>query len=152
MADDESAKSLLKTFYNLQGERVHTYRIFDGHHQEYLKDAPNYDFPKYRQAVHEATEEFKRISQGILAVEDKLRNKHNRRDLAGFIRRVQDEEKTKLELTAHLQLAKQNVIDHPSDDSHKEEVNQLKQRLIQVIDNINECLEDLRYETEDLES
>ncbi|XP_077981638.1 required for excision 1-B domain-containing protein-like [Glandiceps talaboti] len=149
---DESVKELIRKFYSLQEERVHTYIVFDGHHHEYLSGAPNYDFPKYRQAVHEMTQEFSKISKDIIAIEEKLKNSHSRNDLAAIVRIVQDEEKNKLELTAQMQLAKQNMVDHPRQDTYKEELSQLKKRLMKTKENIIEALEDLKYESEDLEA
>lgn len=46
--------------------------IYRGH-KLYLASGPNYNFTKFRQLVHDVTQEFKRISEGVIALEAKLR-------------------------------------------------------------------------------
>ncbi|XP_067118415.1 required for excision 1-B domain-containing protein-like [Centruroides vittatus] len=142
--------TLLKNFYDFQEERVFTYRLFDEGHKIYLGTAPHYDFIRFRHLVHEVTQEFKRISEGIIAIEHRLRTEFDCPHLADFLANLQEDEKLKLELTAKLQLAKQNIIDHPDEPEQQLEIIDLKQRLRQVIERINEHLEELRYEMEEL--
>ncbi|XP_002734852.1 required for excision 1-B domain-containing protein-like [Saccoglossus kowalevskii] len=144
---EENIQDLVKKVFVLQEQRVHTYRVFDGHHQEYLKSAPNYDFLKYRQYVHDVTQEFNRISLAIIEIQTQLKN-CDKKELVGLIKLLQDEEKSKLELTAALQLAKQNAIDHPHDEIGARDIPELKQRLAQTVEKINESLEEMKYELE----
>ncbi|XP_013407275.1 required for excision 1-B domain-containing protein [Lingula anatina] len=145
-----NALDLLKKFYALQEERVQTYQLFDEGFQAYLAGAPEYNFPMYRQLVHEITETFKNISEEIIGIEKKLRQDHGLPAVGNYIVKIQDDEKLKLELTAKLQIDTQNVVDFPEDDSYKEGMQSTKQSLRQVIDRINDHLEELKYETEDL--
>lgn len=39
----------------------------------YLATAPNYNFTQFRKLVHDVTQEFKRVSEGVIALEQKLR-------------------------------------------------------------------------------
>ena len=71
--------------------------IFRGH-QAYLSAAPNYNFPMYRQLVHEITQTFKKISDEVIDIENKMRSEHSLPEVGKFIGKVQEEEKLKLEL------------------------------------------------------
>ncbi|KAK2140368.1 hypothetical protein LSH36_1377g00006 [Paralvinella palmiformis] len=149
MASEEAAR-LLKQFYLLQQERVETYKLFDQGHEAYLSGAPSYNFPMYRQLVHEVTQAFKKISDEIISIDHRLEVEHGKIEVADFIKKIQEDEKTKLELTAKLQLAKQNMLDNPDEESHQVEVEELKQRLRNTVERINEHLDELKYEAEDL--
>ncbi|XP_060089125.1 required for excision 1-B domain-containing protein [Heteronotia binoei] len=146
---DADVQALVHRFYSLQSERVEAYRLFEEGHQAYLKSGPSYDFVRYRQLVHEITQAFNGISQEILQIKGQLEGPHGRADLAQHLSRLQDKEKEKLKLTAELQLAKQNVQDHPGVDAHKQEVRELKQKLIQTIEAISEILQDFKYDSEE---
>lgn len=65
-------------------------------HDEYLSNSPNYDFPTYRQVVHECTEEFAQISQKIIDIEKKF-TELDKTEVAGYIRKLQELEKEKLD-------------------------------------------------------
>nr|XP_022314564.1 uncharacterized protein C19orf60 homolog [Crassostrea virginica] len=145
-----SAKDLLKRFHILQGERVETYSLFEEGFQAYLNGAPNYNFPMYRQLVHEITQTFSKISQDIIFIVNELEEKHHLTSVSSIVTGIQNNEKDKLEKTVKLQLARQNAIDHPSESSYKEEETDLKQSIQNVIGAINEQMEDLKFESEDL--
>ncbi|XP_034278516.1 required for excision 1-B domain-containing protein isoform X2 [Pantherophis guttatus] len=120
-----------------------------GGHQAYLRSGPNYDFLRYRQLVHEITLAFNGISQEILQIKGNLEGVHGRRDLVEHLGRIQEKEQEKLELTAQLQLAKQNVQDQPGVEAHTQEVQELKHKLIQTIEAISEILQDFKYDSEE---
>ncbi|XP_065293376.1 required for excision 1-B domain-containing protein-like isoform X2 [Dermacentor albipictus] len=90
--------TLLKKICSLQEERAYTYRLFEEGHKIYLSTAPNYDFPTFRELVREVTQEFKRISEGMMDIERRLRLNDNSGHLAEYVRALQEEEKVKLEL------------------------------------------------------
>ncbi|XP_077187714.1 required for excision 1-B domain-containing protein isoform X2 [Paroedura picta] len=142
-------QALVCRFYSLQSERVEAYRLFEEGHWAYLRSGPSYDFVCYRQLVHEITQAFNGISQEILQIKGLLEGPHNREDLGQHLRRLQDKEKEKLELTAELQLAKQNAQDHPGVAAHEQEIQELKQKLIQTIEAISEILQDFKYDSEE---
>ncbi|KAL8177744.1 UNVERIFIED_CONTAM: hypothetical protein K2H54_017863 [Gekko kuhli] len=141
--------ALVRRFYSLQSERVEAYRLFDEGHRAYLRSGPSYDFIRYRQLVHEITQAFNGISREILQIKGQLEGPRGRADLAQHLSRLQDKEKEKLELTAELQLAKQNAQDHPGVGTHEQEVRELKQKLIQTIEAISEILQDFKYDSEE---
>ncbi len=66
-------------------------------HQAYLAGAPNYNFPIYKQLVHEVTQTFKKISDEIIDINNKLHTQHNLTDISNHIRTIQEAEKQKLE-------------------------------------------------------
>uniref|UniRef100_A0A8D0GYQ9 Required for excision 1-B domain-containing protein n=1 Tax=Sphenodon punctatus TaxID=8508 RepID=A0A8D0GYQ9_SPHPU len=147
---DDGVQASLRRFYTLQGERVEAYRLFEEGHRAYLRSAPHYDFLRYRQLVHEITVAFSAISREILQIKERLVGTHGHPELAHHLSRIQEREKEKLELTAQLQLAKQNAQDHPEEEAYEEEVWALKHKLIQTIEAISEILQDLKYDSEDV--
>ncbi|XP_049274907.1 required for excision 1-B domain-containing protein [Rhipicephalus sanguineus] len=138
--------SLLKKICSLQEERAYTYRLFEEGHKIYLSTAPNYDFPTFRELVREVTQEFKRISEGMMDIERRLRLNYNSGHLADYVRALQEEEKVKLELTAKLQLAKQDLLDNPEEYKNQADVASMKARLNEVVERINDNLMELKYE------
>ena len=67
-------------------------------HLEYLDTSPNYDFLAYRQAVHECTEEFSRISKRIITIEEQFQGEFKNVEIARLIKNVQENEQRRLEL------------------------------------------------------
>ncbi|GAB1610653.1 required for excision 1-B domain-containing protein-like [Argonauta hians] len=145
-----SAKDLLKKFYQLQEERIQTYALFEEGYQSYLRGKPNYNFPLYRQLVHEITETFQGISADVISIRTELNAVHQRMLLSDCIDKVQEQEKEKLELVAQLQILRQKMQDEPAVESHAEEVKEKKTRLKQIDSAICSHMEDLKYEAEDL--
>ncbi|XP_062452277.1 required for excision 1-B domain-containing protein [Rhea pennata] len=148
---DEAVAALLRRFYALQGERVEAYRLLEEGHRAYLGSAPRYDFPRYRQLVHEIALAFRGISREILQIEGRLREERGRPELAQHLARIQQREQEKLQLTAQLQLARQHAQDQPGVDAHQQEVRELKHKLIKTIEAISEILQDLKYDSEEAE-
>ncbi|XP_072099924.1 required for excision 1-B domain-containing protein [Mobula birostris] len=147
-----SLTALVRCLYTLQEERVEAYRLFDLGHQAYLRSAPNYDFIRYRQLVHEITQAFNRISKEVIQLRDRFQEDFDRPDLSKHIERIQEREQEKLVLTAQLQLAKQNALDHPGNETYEEEARELKHRINKTIEAINEILQDFKYDSEEIES
>ncbi|XP_042297981.1 required for excision 1-B domain-containing protein [Sceloporus undulatus] len=146
---EEDTQALVRHFYALQRERVEAYHLFEEGFQAYLRNGPDYDFPRYRQLVHEITLAFSGISREILQIKEQLEGSHGRPDLAQHLGRIQEKEKEKLQLTAQIQLARQNVQDHPEVEAHAQEVRELKHKLIQTIEAISETLQDFKYDSEE---
>lgn len=67
-------------------------------HRAYLSSAPHYDFPRYRQLVHEITVAFSGISREVLLISGRLRDELDRPDLAQHLSRLQEREQEKLQL------------------------------------------------------
>ena len=89
---------VIHTFINYVNAK---YFIFRGH-AAYLQSAPNYNFPMYRQLVHEITQTFKKISDEIIDIENKFRAQHSLPEVAKFIAKIQEEEKNKLETVSFI--------------------------------------------------
>lgn len=96
--------------------------------------------------MREVTQEFKRISEGMMDIERRLRLNDNSGHLAEYVRALQEEEKVKLELTAKLQLAKQDLLDNPDEYKNQADVASMKARLNEVVERINDNLMELKYE------
>lgn len=144
------ARDLLKRFYLLQEERFQTYKLFEEGFQGYLKGKPNYNFPLYRQLVHEITETFRKISKDIISMKEEFAETYNLNLIAECLDKIQEHEKQKLELVAQLQVARQNEADHPEDKTFADEIMDFKQKLKQTENQICLVMEDLKYESEDL--
>ena len=67
--------------------------------KEYLESAPDYDFPSYRQLVHDITQKFNKISSDVITIETKFREA-GYTSIAELIRKIQLKEKEKLELVS----------------------------------------------------
>ncbi|XP_051978048.1 required for excision 1-B domain-containing protein-like [Xyrauchen texanus] len=144
-------KSLIRRFCVLQAERVEAYKLFEEGHEAYLRTGPHYDFEHYKQLVHEITKAFCGISKEVLEIKEQLHQDFDRPDLSEHIEKLQINEKKKLELTAKLQLAKQNALDHPEDEEFQEKVREIKKDFIKNKAALAEILQDFKYDSEEPE-
>ncbi|CAG2120729.1 unnamed protein product [Medioppia subpectinata] len=149
--DTVSLNGLIQKFYLLQEERAHTYRLFEEGHKIYIASAPNYNFLKFRQLVNEVTQEFKRISVAIISIEKQLRF-NGFAKIADIVTKLQESEKNKLELSAKLQIAKQQAIDGADLADNWNQVVVIKQKVRDVIDSVNEQILELRQEVQDVDN
>ena len=67
--------------------------------REYLQTGPDYDFPSYRELVHNITQTFNSISNEVIDIEKKLRES-GQSAISEVIRKLQLKEKEKLELVS----------------------------------------------------
>ncbi|KAK3577508.1 hypothetical protein CHS0354_026463 [Potamilus streckersoni] len=146
----KTPKELIKRFYSQQEKRVETYDLFEEGFRTYLDSAPNYDFPLYRQLVNAVTNTFQSISREIICIKTELNDSHNMKELASLVDKVQDKEKSKLELTVNLQLSEKDVKDNEGVESYVDKVRELKERMKGLQEEISEVLEEIKYESEDL--
>ena len=70
--------------------------------KEYLETAPTYDFPSYRQLVHDIMQKFNNISNEVIAIETKLRE-NGQTSIGEIIRKIQLKEKEKLEMVSYIE-------------------------------------------------
>uniref|UniRef100_A0A8B9F427 Required for excision 1-B domain-containing protein n=1 Tax=Amazona collaria TaxID=241587 RepID=A0A8B9F427_9PSIT len=131
----EPVQALLRRLRALQGERAEAYRLLEQGHRAYLSSAPHYDFPRYRQLVHEITVAFNSISREVLSIAGRLQDELARPDLAQHLSRLQEREQEKLQL----------VSEGPGVVSIR------SRRLIKTIEAISEILQDLKYDSEEAE-
>ncbi|XP_028824448.1 required for excision 1-B domain-containing protein [Denticeps clupeoides] len=141
----------VQRLYALQEERMEAYKLFQEGHEAYLRTGPHYDFDNYRQLVHEITEAFCGISKEVLKINKQLHQELDRPDLSEHIEKLQRQEKTKLELTAKLQLAKQNAQDHPEDKSCQEKIQEIRKDIIRNQEALSEILQDFMFDSEESE-
>merc|ERR1712142_397650 len=123
-----SLQQQVKAFNILHEERVQAYRVFEEAHKAYLSTSPYYDFETFRQVVYEVTQEFKKVSEKVMEIIKSLRLSGNA-NAAEIIESIQDCEQKKLELTAHLQLAKQMVMENAGSELERETERDLKAKL-----------------------
>jgi len=135
--------TLLQKFRALQEERAYTYNIFHEGHKLYLASGPNYNFPQFRQLVNDVTQEFKRISEGVIAIEKKLKPIDPK--LSSIVQHLQEAEKAKLQLTAKLQLSEQRLLEEPDKaDDIREEIVLIRESLHTVTETINDCIDEVK--------
>ena len=67
--------------------------------REYLQTGPHYDFPSYRELVHNITQTFNNISNEVIDIEKKVRES-GQSAISEVIRKLQLKEKEKLELVS----------------------------------------------------
>ncbi|NWS92885.1 REX1B protein, partial [Toxostoma redivivum] len=174
----ETVRELLQRLRALQSERVETYRLFEEQenapgaacgvcqrglgsglgvvtvasppspvrrgHQAYLSSAPHYDFPRYRQLVHEVTVAFSGISREVLDIAGRLRDRLGRPDLAQHLARLQEREQEKLQLVGA-------GLGGGGPWGSAGAVSIRSRRLIKTIEAISEILQDLKYDSEEVE-
>uniref|UniRef100_A0A8C4QRJ9 Required for excision 1-B domain containing n=1 Tax=Eptatretus burgeri TaxID=7764 RepID=A0A8C4QRJ9_EPTBU len=122
---DSNVRTIAQNLYALQEKRVAVYRKLERSHEVYLHSGPANGFPTFRQAVHEATEAFQKISHDVLSLREEARDTWPL--LAVHMEQLQAAESEKLHLTVELQLAKQHLQNFP-DEEKEDEVRRLKHR------------------------
>uniref|UniRef100_A0A8V5GVE2 Uncharacterized protein n=1 Tax=Melopsittacus undulatus TaxID=13146 RepID=A0A8V5GVE2_MELUD len=140
----EPVQALLRRLRALQGERAEAYRLLEQGHSAYLRSAPHYDFPRYRQLVHEITVAFSSISREVLSITGCLQDELARPDLAQHLVLLQEREQEKLQLVS---VGPMGGHWYP----RAQEVQELKHKLIKTIEAISEILQDLKYDSEEAE-
>ncbi|XP_038628489.1 required for excision 1-B domain-containing protein isoform X2 [Tachyglossus aculeatus] len=150
-AMETPVRGLVLRLQNLQAKRSKAFQLLNEGHRAYLNSGPHYDFPRYRQLVHEVTEVFVSISQEVLEIQDQLRGSRGHPDLAQHLTRLQDKERERLELTAAMQLARQRAREELGAEVLQEEEQELKNRIIKTMEAISEILQDLKYDSEETE-
>ncbi|CAF0911994.1 unnamed protein product [Rotaria sp. Silwood1] len=129
---------LLPTLFRLQSQRCLTYqRLYDAQ----LIFLNTHNFSAFQNFVSDITIIFARISEEILLIKKRFENNKN---ILKHIELLQDYEQQKLQLTNDLFMAKI--------EKKNEQFEEINQKLIKLIENINEILEDLRYDQEDFAS
>ncbi|CAF1215257.1 unnamed protein product [Rotaria sp. Silwood1] len=136
--NDCKISDLLPTLFRLQSQRCLTYqRLYDAQ----LIFLNTHNFSAFQNFVADITIIFARISEEILLIKKRFENNKN---ILKHIELLQDYEQQKLQLTNDLFIAKI--------EKKNEQFEEINQKLIKLIENINEILEDLRYDQEDFAS
>lgn len=155
--DALDARALATRFQSLQQQRVRAYKQYDDGLEAILRDE---QLAAYPALVTEATARFASLSRDINTVEERLllrradddpaRDAFARR-AAELIRRVQQLEKEKLELTAatHLERIRETQVAADAAPLSASNLEYMRRRQREVVDAINEQLDELRCELVD---
>lgn len=131
-----ATEQLLPNLFRLQSQRCVTYqRLADA--QAIFHKTQN--FPALQSFLADITTIFARISEDILAIKQRFETK---KLIYKHIEQLQDYEQKKLQWTNDLFLAQ---VEKKAD-----RVDKLTQSLAELVDQINEVLEELRYDQEDV--
>jgi hypothetical protein len=126
---------LLPTLFRLQSQRCSTYQRLDDAQLMFFN---THNFPAFQNFLSDITVIFARISEEILLIKKRFENK---KLIFKHIEQLQDYEQKKLQLTNDLFVAKV--------EKKNDQIEEIQQKLIELIDNINEVLEELRYDQEE---
>jgi len=149
-----TSSELIKTVLQAQQDRVVTYKLYDEGLQQSLTTG---NMSLYPIACAKATASFSVLSDTINAVLAQLKLNHNNKKsqtsmLTKIITKLQQEEKEKLNLTAALHLEKIRQVGASSENDERtmnllsQGITTLIQKISQRVQNINECIEELRCE------
>lgn len=156
----QSSSELMKTLLTLQNERVQAFRKFNSGLDIVLESG---NLSQYPTLTTSTTASFAVISKHVRNIENILKERGHER-ISKFIKQLQSFEKEKLNLTAALHLEKirerneRLVLGDMESDTDKrilllleEGVRELLKKVQQCEEDINDILEEIRYETFDLE-
>jgi len=127
---------LLPTLFQLQSQRCLTYQRLDDAQLMFFN---THNFPAFQNFLSDITIIFARISEEIIRIKKRF---ENQKLIFKHIEQLQDYEQKKLQLTNDLFLAKV--------EKKNDQIEGINQKLFELIDNINEVLEELRYDQEEL--
>ncbi|KAH9523664.1 hypothetical protein Btru_040626 [Bulinus truncatus] len=145
-----SPLDLIRRFHKLQVARVEGYGLLEDAFKTFIAGAPLYDFNVYKQRVAEITVSFKKISEEIIHIKNSLRDTHNKGEISAIIEKIQELEESKLKTTADLQVARKNASDDPNNEATQQKISAFHLKLDDLAQEINDALEDLKFECEDL--
>mmetsp|Transcript_8466 Transcript_8466/g.16013 ORF Transcript_8466/g.16013 Transcript_8466/m.16013 type:complete len:149 (-) Transcript_8466:50-496(-) len=144
MGDADTALDLLKDFRKRQEQRAKTYAEMGVFFKTYLED---HDIKRYQSLCKAVTTKFQQIGKDILVIEEKLRTA-GKVGWASMIRKIQEAEKEKLQLTVKTQvLQTKYIIDRSSkeDPAYQEQLKKGRVRMSEIIEEINDILEEFKY-------
>lgn len=158
--NETSTKSLLKleltrqikAIFALQEERVLIGNDFDVQFKEYLLEAPNFELNKLQLICKAVSERMNKVTQSIMDIKvqfsDEMFAAHA---LHKLVEQLQTLEATKFKATLELFIAEQERLEKLETTDEFEaiyiaRIKILKQRISETKLEINDCLEELRYE------
>lgn len=148
--EDMSIRSLLNAVFEAQKERTMAYREYDRGLDTVISTG---NITNYPAVCARATASFSVLSDTINTVRAILAEKHSRKDLAKLIGNLQQHEKEKLNATAALHLERIREKDEVASGGDEriqrllsDGVVSLRSKVTELIGEINEVLEEMRYE------
>ena len=130
-----SMNNLIPALFRLQSQRCLTYQRLAEAQATFMSTR---SFPGFQAFLSDVTIIFSRISEEILLIKKRF---ETRPLLFKHIEQLQEYEQKKLQWTNDLFVARMEKRDDQADE--------VKLRLNQLIDNINEVLDELRYDQEE---
>jgi predicted nucleic acid-binding Zn-ribbon protein len=148
----------LRQLQAAQGDRARVYNDFKTAFKQFLNDPSS--IQSYTQSCQVITQEMQEISSNVRNIENKFDQNENTRQYASLIRKLQNQEKQKQEMheseTGHL-CAVHDCQLHSHEQVRGEKLAYLEMDLRKyqshintVINEINDLLEEIKYEIEDL--
>eukprot|EP00051_Salpingoeca_urceolata_P035218 m.28819 g.28819 ORF g.28819 m.28819 type:complete len:159 (-) comp8953_c1_seq1:235-711(-) len=151
LEEDAATTALAETLGHIeqiQHARLQTYDALDSAFAQYLVSGPEKDFAGFRQAVHESTQLFQKLSAQLTLIRDRFVTQ-GRSELADMVAELQALEKDKLSTTADYQLAAQEALERPADVDDPMDVGEadtLKRRIAQLTQQASDLVRSLKYE------
>jgi len=148
-----SIADLTNNFKKFQNQRIQIYREFEASFKEYQQTGIE---EEYTNKIKSITVAFSECSIKIRNIEQEFRN-INKNDIGDIIRAIQLLEKEKLEITIQLQLLKKERSvnfeneDHEKNFSVDKSIKEKSKRIAEIINDINDKIEDIKYATQDEE-
>lgn len=133
--DSCTIEQLLPYLFRLQSQRCVTYQRLADAQKMFLTTK---EFVPFQSFLSDITVIFARISEEILRIKNRFQDK---KTIYKHIEQLQDYEQNKLQWTNDLFLA---TIEKKS-----EQIDEIHQKLMKTVENINEVLEELRYDQEE---
>jgi len=144
-----STKDLISVVMKAQEERTRTYTQYNKDLDAILQ---THNIGHYVTIVARVTAIFSVQSDVINTAKRCIAEIHDKKDIEALISSLQSYEKEKLSLTAALHLERIREDESKGDQLLLQGISSLRSKIFKVIGNINECLEELRYERIDLDA
>lgn len=171
----------LRQLQAAQGDRARVYNDFKTAFKQFLNDPSS--IQSYTQSCQVITQEMQEISSNVRNIENKFGQNENTRQYASLIRKLQNQEKQKLETTIAMQKVQQQILlekqriqkeeMHESETGHlcavhdcqlhsheqvrgeklaylEMDLRKYQSHMNTIINEINDLLEEIKYEIEDL--
>lgn len=144
-----STQDLISVVMKAQEERTRTYTQYNKDLDAILQ---THNIGHYVTIVAQVTAVFSVQSDVINTAKRCIAEIHDKKDIEALISSLQSYEKEKLSLTAALHLERIREDENKGDQLLLQGISSLRNKIFKVIGNINDCLEELRYERIDLDA
>ncbi|KAJ8654945.1 hypothetical protein O0I10_009341 [Lichtheimia ornata] len=135
----------LQALIKAQDTRMNIYKEFNDAFQDYLHDRCPEE--QYLSICRIATEGFQEVSSEVQTIEQALAEE-GRNDLSQAVRRLQEKEKDKLQLTVHLQIY--TIESRKGEKDYDTTIQEHRERLDSAISDIGEIWDEIRQEAAEL--
>ncbi|CAF0930855.1 unnamed protein product [Brachionus calyciflorus] len=149
---NEAIHKDIKRIFELHEKRVFVYNEFEIRFKEYLLDAPSFNSDKLQSICKEIGDQMNIISQEILGIKSNFSPQvYNQKKLFNLVEKIQDLEQNKFKKTLEFYINEQQRLEKLADTDEfelvfKDNQTQMRKGLNDIKLEINECLEEMRYE------